>query len=305
MGKSSNGRVRNRVSLILNADDFGYTPEVNRGIAECVTAGVVTSASLLPNLPGFADACLRLKSGVPLSLGIHLNFTSGSPLLPPTELKPLLNNQGVFPGPASMACRLIRRVDLLAFVEREARAQIEHILVAQPAPIWHLDVHHHLQVVPHLLELLIRLAKEYRIPALRTPKERVLWGADGASVPWKALLLSCLGRRGQARITAAGLKTPDALYATVLTSSRDFVRTLRDVVGRLRPGVSEIALHPGYSSSHLARMDSYHHQRQDELQVLLGEEGREILRAPGLRLISYRDLAELPFEVMPSEGDAR
>lgn len=305
MGKASSCQVGDRVSLILNADDFGYTPEVNRGIAECAAAGVVTSVSLLPNLPGFADACLRLKRGIPLSLGIHLNFTSGSPILPPAELKPLLNNQGVFPGPAGMAYRLVRRVGLLACIEREARAQIEHILMAQPTPVWHLDVHHHLHAVPHLLELLICLAKEYRIPALRTPKERVLWGADRARAPWKSLLLSCLGRRGQARITAAGLKTPDALYATVLTSSRNFTRTLRYVVSRLAPGVSEIALHPGYPSPALVRMDSYHRSRRDELRVLLGEEGREILQAPGLRLISYRDLAEPSSEVIPSKGSTR
>ncbi|MBI2881022.1 MAG: ChbG/HpnK family deacetylase [Candidatus Tectomicrobia bacterium] len=293
------------VSLILNADDFGYTPEVNRGIAECVEAGAIRSVSMMANLPGFDDACERLREGLPVSLGAHLNFTLGRPVLPPREVQPLLSRRGSFLGPFPMAGRLLRRAAPLQCIEREARAQIERILSAQPARLWHLDVHHHLHAFPRLLELLIPLVTEYRIPAVRTPREQWMWKVEGGGPPWKSLALRLFARRAHARILAAGLKAPDALYAAVLTSSRDFARTLLSVIRSLGPGSSEIALHPGYSSPVLERMDSYHLQREGELRALLGERVREALRARDLRLISYRDLAESPPRVFSAEGRPR
>jgi len=284
-----------QVSLILNADDLGAFHGVNRGIAECAEVGAISSASMVANLPGFDDACERLRRGLPLSLGVHLNFTLGSPLLPAREAGLLCGRGGSFPGPLALAGRLLLGgSSLLGPLEREARAQIERILSAQPAPLWHLDVHHHLHALPRMLEVLVRLAVEYRIPAMRHPREELLWGAGGGGLPWRALLLRRLGGRAPARIAAAGLRTPDALYATLLTASRDFARTLRSVIRRLKPGVSEIALHPGYSSPELERMDSYHRQREEELRALLGRGMREALGARGVKIVSYRELAEAP-----------
>src|SRR3977135_2784530 len=66
--------------LIINADDFGISRGVNTGIIEVAAAGVVTSASVIVNLPDFAAALDRALSVPRLSLGLHLNFTIGRPL---------------------------------------------------------------------------------------------------------------------------------------------------------------------------------------------------------------------------------
>jgi predicted glycoside hydrolase/deacetylase ChbG (UPF0249 family) len=62
--------------LIVNADDFGYGPGVNRGVVEAHDRGLLTSAGLMVNAPGTEEA-VRLAAARPrLSLGLHVNFTN-------------------------------------------------------------------------------------------------------------------------------------------------------------------------------------------------------------------------------------
>ena len=273
--------------IILNADDLGMSPETNRGIAECAEAGVVTSFSLMANLPGFGDACARLCAGLPGSLGVHLNFTLGEPLLRGAEARPLTGSGGRFMRLGVAALRLAAGGRSLAeSLEREGRAQIERVLGAGVGKVWHLDVHHHLHGFPSLLEVLIGLAGEFSIPALRNPREAP---CPAGGLPWKAFLLRFLARGAPGRIAAAGLRRPDTLYATVLTGSRDFGAALRTVLENAKPGVSEVALHPGYAA---ASLDAYQSRREEELRVLCGEEVRAVLRDPRLRFIGFRELAE-------------
>lgn len=278
--------------IIMNADDLGMSPETNRGIAECAEAGAVTSFSLMANLPGFEDARARLRAGLPGSLGVHLNFTLGEPLLRGADTRPLMGSGGRFPGLGAMVLRLAAGGgrSLGESLEREARAQIERVLGA--GPVWHLDVHHHLHGFPALLEVLVRLAGEFRIPALRNPREGVFLAPGGGRLPWKALLLRFLARKAPARIAAAGLRRPDVLYATVLSQSRDLGRTLRALLEGAGPGVSEIALHPGYAAPSLRASDPFQGRREETLRVLRGEETRKALAGARVRLISFRDLAE-------------
>src|ERR1700693_1299673 len=74
------GSTRSPRRLIINADDYGLSPGVNTGIIEASDAGGVTSASMIVNLPGFNDAVARAGSHPALSLGLHLNLTTGKSL---------------------------------------------------------------------------------------------------------------------------------------------------------------------------------------------------------------------------------
>src|SRR5437773_1986596 len=67
--------------LVVNADDFGLSAGVNRGILEAYVAGVVSSVSVLVNAPGWTDAVQRLRDlGPGLGVGLHLNLTMGRPV---------------------------------------------------------------------------------------------------------------------------------------------------------------------------------------------------------------------------------
>jgi chitin disaccharide deacetylase len=60
--------------LILNADDFGQSPGVNRGIIEAHERGIVTSASLMVRWPAAGEAAAYGLEHPDLSLGLHFDF---------------------------------------------------------------------------------------------------------------------------------------------------------------------------------------------------------------------------------------
>ena len=62
--------------LIVNADDFGYSDGINRGITEAHDRGIVTAASLMVNAPRAREAAALARSRPALSLGLHVNFTN-------------------------------------------------------------------------------------------------------------------------------------------------------------------------------------------------------------------------------------
>jgi predicted glycoside hydrolase/deacetylase ChbG (UPF0249 family) len=69
--------------LIVNADDYGRTPGVSRGIREAHRRGIVTSTTCMMNMPAVVDdIALALEETPRLGLGVHLVLTSGRPLLP-------------------------------------------------------------------------------------------------------------------------------------------------------------------------------------------------------------------------------
>jgi len=60
--------------IIINADDFGLTSGINRGILEAHERGVVTSTSLMVRQPAAAEAAKAVSAHPRLSVGLHLDF---------------------------------------------------------------------------------------------------------------------------------------------------------------------------------------------------------------------------------------
>ncbi len=142
--------------LVVNADDFGFTPDVNQGIVEAHRRGILTATTLMANGAAFEDA-LRLARETPsLDVGCHLvliggrSLSTGKPL--PLTVPQLL---------AAMARREIRVYD-------ELRAQVRRIVDAGIRPT-HLDTHKHTHLAPPVLDAVARLGEEFDIPWVRRP----------------------------------------------------------------------------------------------------------------------------------------
>ena len=70
--------------LIVNADDFGRSPGINRGILEAHLRGIVTSTTVMVNCPAAALGLERALAEAPdLGIGLHITLTAGRPLSPP------------------------------------------------------------------------------------------------------------------------------------------------------------------------------------------------------------------------------
>jgi predicted glycoside hydrolase/deacetylase ChbG (UPF0249 family) len=60
--------------LIVNADDFGQSPGVNEGVAECHDRGIVTSASLMVRWQAAEEAAAYAQAHPALSVGLHVDL---------------------------------------------------------------------------------------------------------------------------------------------------------------------------------------------------------------------------------------
>ncbi|MBI3615710.1 MAG: ChbG/HpnK family deacetylase [Candidatus Omnitrophica bacterium] len=156
--------------LIINADDFGENEPVNRAILESFARGFCSSASLMPNMLGFQEACQRIHENKLLDrVGLHLVFRDGYPLTERVKQFPR------FCDGEGRLC-LSRRnsftpVLYLSRPEKEAlaeeiRAQIKRCR-DQGIPLTHVDSHYHLHNEWAIAEVLIPILKEQKVLTLR------------------------------------------------------------------------------------------------------------------------------------------
>ncbi|QXE02463.1 chitin disaccharide deacetylase [Terribacillus sp. DMT04] len=144
--------------LIINADDFGYSRAVNYGIIDCLEDGVLTSATMMPNMPGAEHAAVLAKAHKQLGVGIHLVLTCGKPLLPTHNT--IVDSHGLFRNLAFYQGSYTIDADE---VEAEWEAQIERFLSFGLTPT-HLDSHHHINTYNGINKVFLRLAKKYDLP---------------------------------------------------------------------------------------------------------------------------------------------
>jgi len=269
--------------LVVNADDFGLSAGVNRGILEAYAAGVVSSVSVLVNAPGWTDAVQRLRDlGPGIGVGLHVNLTMGRPVSWGGGLCDA--RSGCFHTlPALVARALAGRLDP-GDVAIECAAQLARLRNAGLV-VTHLDSHRHVHVLPGVWGAVVEAARAAGVPVVRVPLEP--WSVN--PVNWRASLKKAALRMawGVASRGAAALDRPDRFVGISLQGSRSFPARLLAVLDRLEPGTTELMVHPGYPDGDLAAWDDYTAPRARELAALTLPEVRERFREGRFRLIHF------------------
>lgn len=280
--------------LIVNADDFGACASVNRGVLEAHRHGIVTSATILANTPGFEEAAALARQAPELGVGVHLNLTWGRAVSRPARVPTLVRPDGAFAHtPSALAVGLLRRRIALEEVEREWRAQIARVRDAGIAPT-HLDGHKHVHLLPPLLRVCVGLAGEFGIRGMRAGAEPGLITRLAPVNPqwYKIGVLALLGRRARRRLVAAGAKVPDRLLG-VLDGGRLDGRRLERLLARGDEGVTDLMCHPGYDSPELRGLQAEAGRgypasaREAEVRALTAPGLGAALRERGVALIHY------------------
>jgi predicted glycoside hydrolase/deacetylase ChbG (UPF0249 family) len=290
-------------SLIVNADDLGWTEGVNRGILEAFQHGIVTSASLLANGAAFGGGVEAARSAPGLGVGVHLNLSDGPPLANPQTVPTLLNKRSEFAGgPERLLLRRARRGLLLAEVETEWDAQIRKVRDAGIAPT-HLDGHKHVHMLPGLFEIALKLAKRHGIGAIRVSLEASSLRAALASgakqnsgvvlkqgVQARGLKLLARGARAQAG--RAGISTAD--YFCGIAQTGELTREgVEQFLKSLPAGTTELMCHPGYADAALQKTPTrLQLSRETELHILTDTGIRNLVASLGIRLIDYGFVAQ-------------
>ena len=287
--------------LIINADDFGLTPGVNRAILEGHTRGVITSATLMANSAGFEEAATLARVNPSLRVGCHTVLVDGSPVAPAEKVQSLLDS-GTPPefhrGLATFARLAIRGGLRPEDIEAEATAQFRKLQSAGISPT-HFDAHKHAHMFPAVLRPLLRAAQACGIPAVRNPfvPVKTLAYAHLFRRPrlWtryaEVKLLRHYAGRFRREVAAAGLASTDGTFGIVVTGALD-ERLFDAIIGSIPEGTWEFVCHPGYNDTALAGVRTrLRASREAELRILTSAHARDIIASRGIELISYADLA--------------
>src|SRR6185503_5640756 len=141
--------------LIVNADDFGLSAGANHAIIRAHREGILTSASLMVNEPGFDEAVELARENSRLGVGLHLTFLCGHSTLPPDRIPGLVNERGEFSSnPVQLGFQYFFQRDLREQLRAEMLAQFEKFR-ATGLPLDHVDSHHHLHAHPTIFRILI------------------------------------------------------------------------------------------------------------------------------------------------------
>lgn len=253
--------------LIFNADDFGFTPDVNAGIIHCHRNGVLRATTLMANGEAFDDAVRLARETPSLDIGCHLVLIQGRSLLTGEELP---GNWKHFL--AALAWRRLHPY-------RELRAQMEKMIAAGLRPS-HLDTHKHTHVVPQVLSAVIRLAHEFNVPFIRLPFD----------AGWKPVrLLDGYSRR---KIARERVRATDRFLGFRLTDGLS-EQSLLDALPAITDGSTEFMCHPGFLGTNLREAKTrLKETRERELAALTSEAIKEELERRKIVLTDYRELAK-------------
>jgi predicted glycoside hydrolase/deacetylase ChbG (UPF0249 family) len=261
--------------LVVNADDFGFTRDVNRGIVEAHRNGILTSTTLMATGAAFDDAVALARQNPALDIGVHLVLV-GEPPFPITM-------------PQLVRAVLLGRIR----VYEEMRAQIRRILDAGLEPT-HLDTHKHTHLLPPVLDAVARLSEEYKIPWVRRPFDLPLTPATRPSIGWaKRATSRALGvvRSRFARVLARhGCRSTDYFAGFQITGRYDAMG-LAQLIRALPDGSTEFMCHPGICGDELrSARTRLKESREQELRALTSPEVRAALVESGVERVSYRSL---------------
>ena len=243
--------------LVVNADDFGFTRDVNRGIVEAHRDGILTATTLMATGSAFDDAVRLAKENPTLDIGCHLVLV-GSPGFPESVAQ------------LALSLGRIRVYDELA-------AQVQRILDAGLHPT-HLDTHKHTHLLPPVLDAVARISQEFSIPWVRRPFDFPL-EPGGVSRTKRAVSAGFGIVRGRfGRVLARhGCRSTDHFAGFKITGNFDGAG-LAMLIRSLPEGSTEFMCHPGRCTDELrAQRTRLKESREQELRALTSPEVRAAL----------------------------
>ncbi|MDD5064052.1 MAG: ChbG/HpnK family deacetylase [Phycisphaerae bacterium] len=277
--------------IIINADDFGLCSGVNKAVAQAHTDGVLTSTTIMANMPA-ADEAVKIAKQLPnLGLGVHLNLFKGRPLSKDQSVNCLLNTDGDFAlTPAKLSLLSVYRRKIRTAIQTELAAQIQWVIDNGLKPT-HLDSHKHIHSFPVIFPIVCGLARRFEIPAIRftlEPKQLLAmpWPlpSEGGRKRAKAIRIMAKINRIQ---NSALLKT-DCILGVAHIGKID-VNFFKAVALYSSAATAEVMTHPGLDNDSKHKQSSLH-QRKGELEALCSERTKQYLKNAGMKLVHYGQL---------------
>lgn len=266
--------------LIVNSDDYGISKGVNRGILEAHHRGIVTSTTVMINMPAAAPGLDEaLRSAPKLGLGLHFNLSFGKPVS--SNVPSLVTDEGRFVSSFDELMDKITRFEA-DDLERELTAQFQRFVALSGRVPDHFDAHHGSTYYhPAAYAVMIRLAQEHRLP-IRWHGEmelgHITTNADGQLA---ARLQAIVNQYGQPR-------QPDHFLNPIFSfDSLERSELLKAGLRKVPVGFSEMLVHVGYAEG---LEEAYTFQREQELAAVTDPSVKALVQSEGIQLITFADL---------------
>jgi predicted glycoside hydrolase/deacetylase ChbG (UPF0249 family) len=155
------------MDLIINADDLGYNKIINKAILHSFKEGLCSSVSIMPNMPGFSEACHLIHENKLITrVGLHLVLSEGFPLTDKIKNYSIFcNNKGQFCFSQKKPTVYLKNNEKRALTT-EIIAQIKRCRDYN-IPITHVDSHQHVHNQWGIATVLIPIVHKYKIPFIR------------------------------------------------------------------------------------------------------------------------------------------
>jgi predicted glycoside hydrolase/deacetylase ChbG (UPF0249 family) len=270
--------------LIVNADDTGLCHSANTAAFQGLEQGLMGSCTVMVPAPGFPEVAEYARTHPQADIGIHLTHTAEwktyrwGPILPADQVPTLVDPEGCF-WPEVFGERGVYTHSHPAAVYREAVAQVDKAMAAG-IDLTHIDSHMGAMqyALPYALRY-IRLALKLDLP-LRMPSQEMC-AKQGAK--WLRPALRALG-----------LVFPDYLFLEDGRRGASAAEHWHAVLRDLKPGVTEIFIHPALATAEMQGITGSWNWRAGEFQTFFDDpETRRIVQEQGLILIGYRPLRDL------------
>jgi len=268
--------------LIVNADDFGLSPSVNAAVICAHREGILTSASLMVNEPGFDEAVKLAKENPRLGVGLHLTLLMGHSALPPEKIPGLVNAHGEFSNsPVGVGMGYFFKGGLREQLRAELHAQFEKFR-ATGLVLDHVNGHLHLHLHPVVFKLLMEDAEKLGIKHLRLTRDCLTRSRRMASGRLfyrvsHAAIYEWLSGRARGPLQQRGIRHAQITFGLLQDSHVDENYILK-LLPELPDGDSELYSHPS--------LDKFKH----EYDALVSRRVKEQIEKLGIQLIRYQDL---------------
>ena len=233
------------------ADDFGLHKKVNEGIVLGLKNGWINGASIMVVGEAYEDAIQRLKSIENPNIGVHLVLVEENPLSNINLIKSLVTKEGrLFKGHKTFLIRYILGLIKEKDIELELRTQINKLIKSGVKPSF-LNSHQHLHLLPKIMDIVIKLAKEYDISYIRIVREPI----EGLNLVRiiGLVLLRFLSGKAEAKIRKNNLNTNDFFVGFLHAGNlkQNDIEKAKKLGSKYPNKVIELGTHPGYESEEL------------------------------------------------------
>ncbi|WP_099159662.1 ChbG/HpnK family deacetylase [Virgibacillus ndiopensis] len=241
--------------LIVNADDYGFSPGVSAGILYAHQNGILTSTTAMVNTEFSKQSLDEAKKYPNLGIGLHFVLDVGKPIA--SSVRSLTDHSGDF-----LKGKTLIESAKKQEVKEELKEQLE-LLYKWGVDVTHIDSHHHMHLhIPGALEAVMEVAEMYNLP-IRSFSDTKLTG---------------------------NVISSDFFYYDFYGEENVSSQYLLEIFSKLEPGISEVMCHPAFMDLKLRRCSSYHFTRIKELDVLVDSRIKDGLLEHAIELIHYGGL---------------